>query len=80
MRHKRGEADTAAAPFTWVRCPSCGTGLWKRFDDHLEMTLSLRGGQRRTISAPLDSVFGLKVVCEKCQAIWTGSGEHTDAV
>lgn len=33
------------------------------------MVVNLRGGERRTISAPLNSI-GLRVICEKCDATW----------
>ncbi len=52
--------------FEWEHCTRCGNGLWRKFSDRLEMTISPRGGQRRTIRVPLDNVPGLRVVCEKC--------------
>ena len=66
------EAET----FCWEPCPGCGNGLWKRYSDRLEMTLSPRGGQKRLITVRLSSGGWLRVVCEKCGQTWS-SGPHT---
>lgn len=64
------EAETTIADaYTWAQCPGCGARLWRRYPDRLEMVVNLRGGERRTISAPLNSI-GLRVICEKCDATW----------
>jgi ribosomal protein S27E len=66
-----------ATRFTWVRCPGCGNGLWRRYAGHIEMPLTLRGGQKRTISAPIAGMGLLKVTCEKCGGMWTGDSQAT---
>jgi hypothetical protein len=62
--------------FSWVRCAGCGAGLWRRYADHLEMRVSPRGGQVRTIRVLIQHVDGLllafSVECEKCHAVWPG--------
>ena len=63
---------TTGERFEWVRCQRCGAPLWKRYSDRLEMVISPRGGQKRTITAPLAATPGLQVTCEKC-------GSHTVA-
>jgi len=34
------------------------------------MVISPRGGQKRTITATLDVIAGLTVICEKCGSTW----------
>lgn len=63
--------DEGAKPFIWVRCPTCGNGLWRQYPDRLSMPITLRGGQKRIISALTDRVKGLTVVCEKCGGVWS---------
>jgi hypothetical protein len=64
-------------PFTWVRCAGCKSGLWRRYADHLEMRVSPRGGQVRTIRVLIQRVDGpqlaFSVTCEKCDTVWTGT-------
>jgi hypothetical protein len=56
-----------------VRCRRCGNVLWRRYPDHVEMSLTPRGGQKRVIRAPVDAVLGLGVTCEKCQSVTVAS-------
>lgn len=73
MREEHDDLEESA--FTWVRCRSCHNGLWRLYPDHLEMVIRVRGGgQHRTISAPLSSTVGLRVLCEKCGALWESDG------
>jgi hypothetical protein len=67
----------AAERFEWVRCGRCGVGLWRRYPDRMEMSISPRGGQRRIITAPIEATAGLSVICEKCGARTTGSPDGT---
>lgn len=52
--------------FYWLHCAGCGKGLWKRYPDHFEMTISPRGRQKRTINVALEAAPAVKVRCEKC--------------
>jgi ribosomal protein S27E len=72
-----GEGDEAPLRFTWVRCPGCGNGLWRAYADRIEMPLTLRGGQKRIITAPISGMSALKVTCEKCGSQWTGASQET---
>jgi len=65
---------TGIERYVWVACPRCGNGLWRQYADRLEMTLSPRGGQRRTISAQLHGAAWLRVICEKCNGVWQSHG------
>jgi hypothetical protein len=62
--------------FTWVRCSNCRAGLWKRYSDHLEMTVSPRGGQTRMIVVPLEAAAAVQVTCEKCLQVTVVSAER----
>ena len=57
--------NTADQPYVWVRC-TCGAGLWRRYADRLEMSVSPRGGQKRMIVIPIEAVASVRVNCEKC--------------
>jgi hypothetical protein len=69
--------DGSDKPFAWVHCAGCGKGLWRRYADHLEMRVSPRGGQVRTIRVLIQRVDGpqlaFSVTCEKCDTVWTGT-------